>query len=230
MVKEWGQAPIWWIREGLIRELKWSNDALGRGAAKISALKIYLTIIALGDIKKHEIIAAGGEVSIAEQYVARLTYSRLTEVAGLSRKLISEGLDVLKELGLVHVEVIGRSQSYSLIGFKSTEWSKVPVRAIWDKDKGIIKPLNLFTMRNKIELYALKMYFYLLSVRDNRQPSSMVSFETISKQTGIPERDIPRTYTCLSGVGLLSYVDKNRQDQLANSYNFTGGHNLVSRR
>lgn len=230
MVKEWGQAPIWWIRDGLIKDLKWKTDDLGRGAAKISALKIYLAIVALGDVKQHEITAVDGGVSIAEQYVARLTYSRLTEVAGLSRKLISEGLSVLKTLGLVHVEVMGRSQSYSLIGFKSTEWTKVPIRALWDKEKEIIKPLNKFSMRNKIELYALKMYFYLLSIRTNTSSSSCVSFETISKQTGIPERDIPRTYTYLSGVNMLSYVDKNRQEQLANVYNFTGGHMLIGKR
>lgn len=219
-VRDWGQAPSWWIKEGLLKQLDWNNNELGRGAAKLAALKIYLTIVTLGAVVESE---------NTRKYVAKLTYNRISCAAKLSRKLISEGLSVLIKLKLIDVEEEGRSRLYSLSGFEIGNWCKIPIGALWNSKEEIIVPLNELNMRNKIELYALKMYFYLLSIRTNTSESVNVSFKKISEKTGIPERYIPRAYTYLIGIRMLAYVDKFREERFPNDYYLVGGRTLKGR-
>lgn len=226
-LKSWGRMPVWWIRQGGLRSLVWRNDDVGRCSAKVAALQIYIAVIVLGDVEDRD-----DEGEESKVYAARLTYSQLSSATGLSRKLISEGLQVLFKLELLTAETEGRLKTYLLSGFNyKRDWSKVPAKALWCKNAKAILPLREFSMRNKVELYALKMYLYLLSIRMNYNNACMATFEKISERTGIPEKYIPNTYTYLAGVRLLSYIDKSQDDGLPqpNRYYLSGCNELTGR-
>lgn len=201
--------------------------------AKISALMLY---IALGLCAEDEEVDGKGRFLRASP-----TYDELQNLTGLSRPLISTALSVLDELQLIEREPQGRGASYLLTGYDYTKgWCKVPFRAISKKVDGRvqIEPFSHFNKRGLIELYALKLFLYLLAIRGNETSESKVSYELISERTAIPRKAIRKTGSFLLNSGLLSnikrssYQDGGDSDHEggANKYYVTGFNDLLVRR
>ncbi|WP_323996645.1 winged helix-turn-helix domain-containing protein [Aeromonas hydrophila] len=201
--------------------------------AKISALMLY---IALGLCAEEEEDDGGGRVLRASP-----TYDELQELSGLSRPLISTALSVLDELKLIEREPQGRGVSYVLTGYSPARgWCKVPFRAISKKVNGSvqIEPFRHFKKRGLMELYALKLFLYLLAIRDNETSESKVSYELISERTAIPRSAIRKTGSFLLSSGLLSNIyqssyqnsDGSEGDGGSNKYCVTGFKDLLVRR
>jgi DNA-binding transcriptional ArsR family regulator len=200
--------------------------------AKISALMLY---IAIGLCAEEEEVD-GGRVLRASP-----TYDELQNLTGLSRPLISTALSVLDELKLIEKEPQGRGASYQLTGYDySKGWCKVPFRALSKKVNGSvqIEPFSHFTKRGVMELYALKLFLYLLAIRDNATSESRVSYELISERTAIPRKFIRKTGTFLISSGLLSNIKRSSHQDGgdsdheggANQYYVTGFNDLLVRR
>lgn len=102
---------------------------------------------------------------------------------------------------------------YQLCQFDgSGNWSKLPCKELLTPDQKRIEAFYQLKLRSKIELYALKMFIYLCTVRDNKTPYASASFEKINEATSIPEKDIPRTHAFLSGIGLIAIVEKRANE------------------
>ena len=111
-----------------------------------------------------------------------------------------------------------------LIAWHGGRWFKLPCQAIF-KD-GKINAFRQLSLRTKRDLYALKLYLYLASIRDHDRMFSMASHEKIHKRTGIPVNEIRRAHSLLTSVGLLAGVDREFKDlektNEPNKYYLTG--------
>jgi hypothetical protein len=164
--------------------------------------------------------------------VAEGTYVDLGEATGLSRALISAGLQRLQTLGLIAPEGSHQKRRYKITWPSEHRFFKLPCQAITSGN--VIVPFKNFTMRSKHELHAMKLYLYFASIRTNHLPYSMASYETIFERTRIPERDIRRAISVLIGAGLLEGVDREhsrtRGVNEPNKYYLKGCANLTGQR
>ncbi|MGP6457473.1 winged helix-turn-helix domain-containing protein [Enterobacter ludwigii] len=220
----WFKMPSSWIRGEMLRRLKWNNDELGTRAAKIAALQLYYTIaMTLEPLELPDTFGVGGV-----HYVSAATFNRFRSLTGLSRASITAGLEILMTLALIKRHREGKRCFYEISGYVlgGGGWCKVPQRKVVGAS-GEVKPFHQFSLRKKIELYAMKFYLYICFARDNHTEGTYASFETINRMTGIPEKDIPSTYSFLIGIGLLNRVEKGDDNAIdparrANTYYVTG--------
>ncbi|RXS80278.1 ArsR family transcriptional regulator, partial [Geobacillus sp. PK12] len=169
-------------------------------AAKTAALMLYIAIT----IKSSE------EPGMSP---VKITYNRLSEMTGISRELIREGITILESLDMISVEKVGRNNIYKLINKRMKGgWCKIPVKPLMTEDGKVISPFKELRLRRKIELHAIKIFLYLASVRDNHTEFSVASYETIRKAIGASDKDISRALTLLSIIGLLARVSSEKAE------------------
>lgn len=207
-MKPWAKFPSKFVLDGKLKALLWTNDGVGKPSHKVAALKLYVALSMKAE--KHEFFSHYIDAYIP-RYSAQVTYDELMELTALSRSSIASGIDVLVSLELLDVDKDGRKNIYTFPDFDgSKDWCKIPCRALLSRDGKRIEAFHKLKLRSKIELYALKMFIYLCAVRDNHSHHASASFEKINSQTSIPEADIPRTHSYLSGIGLIALVEKRR--------------------
>jgi DNA-binding transcriptional ArsR family regulator len=216
----WQRLPSKPVLEALPR-LRWQPENGALPSAGIAALMLY---VALNFVALRGNSADGSQCCVAEA-----TYTELSEMTGLSRSLVSNGLQRLEALDLVKASGSIQKRRYWITG-PHERWFKLPCRAIIKQ--GAIEPFKTFTLRSKHELHAMKLYLYLAACRDNRYQYSMVSYETIYARTGISERDIRRAIALLVNSGLVNNVDREFSRQLkvneANKYYLKGSNALFN--
>ncbi|WP_455865320.1 winged helix-turn-helix domain-containing protein [Pantoea agglomerans] len=221
MNKPWVRMPSEWIREKRLVAIRWTDEGSPRGH-KIAALQLYIAISLTSEDKLRNIWGVE-EPTKVKIYASSETYTSLMHITGLSRALISGGLDVLKNLNIVNVIPDGRKNLYEISGYNGLNgWCKLPQRALFAAD-GTITGFKSLSKRNKYEFYALKLWLYMLQVRDNVSPAVNASYEKINEGTGVPEKEIPRAYGLLLSMGLLTRVSKESDDdadhkKTANAY------------
>ncbi len=176
----------------------WSSAGGEKPAAETAALMLFVALNFM----------ASTAVDEQNQFhaVAEGTYVDLGEATGLSRALISAGLQRLQTLGLIAPEGSHQKRRYKITWPAEHRFFKLPCQAITNGN--VIVPFKNFTMRSKHELHAMKLYLYFASIRTNHLPYSMASYETIFERTRIPERDIRRAISVLICAGLLEGVDR----------------------
>lgn len=200
MIPRWAPMYSWWIQDEVIQSLNWRRNELGRPAGKTAALMIYIAIT----MKSSE------EPGMRP---VKITYSRLSEMTGISRELVREGITILEKLEMISVEKVGRNNIYTLVNKRlKGGWCKIPVKPIMTEDGKIISPFKELRLRRKIELHAIKIFLYLASVRDNHTEFSLASYETIRKAVGISDKDISRALALLSLIGLLARVSSEKAE------------------
>lgn len=226
-IMRWKRVPsLWMVESEVFSKLIGGSDQFGNVGAKISALMVY---IALGMSSDED------ESGSHRILFSSLTYDDIQVLTGLSRPSITKGIGVLEALGLIEQTINGRSASYKFCGYNFTRgWCKIPVKSLIEKtyNELKIKPFYHFSKRSLVELYALKLYLYLLAIRGNDNPYSAVSYEKISEQTAIPRKNIRKAGSYLLSCGLLSDIRKPQGDDFesnANMYFATGCTDLYSR-
>lgn len=198
IIKPWAAMPTRWIIEGnMAQNIGWSRSKELHGSAAIAALMIWIVLVS-----QAEQIEENSEFRSVD-----LTYEGLIRATGLSRKLIANGVDGLKGLNLIEVELVRRFNRYHIGGYTHGDWAKLATRALYKGDE--IKPFYSFHKRAVCELHALMMFLYYVAVRSNKIPYSMASFEKICERTGVPEKKIPAANAFLINSGLILNIDKN---------------------
>ncbi|WP_076592603.1 hypothetical protein [Herminiimonas arsenitoxidans] len=170
-------------------------------------------------------LRSSSEETVVGAMVARLTYEDFIQITGLSKKLISLGLQKLLERKLIRR--IDGAGSYEIYGLGSGEqWSKLPGLELLTPAKTSFAPFSNFFMRGRHELNAMKLYFYYASTRDRDNAFSTPAFPTILSKTGVPEREIPKANSFLLTSGLLYRTRSMEKDDTkpheANHYYLTG--------
>lgn len=231
----WVQMPCVGLNE-FLNQLSWKKNQDGSAAKDVAALMIYVVFLIVRtqeDIQKpidfpEFLLLPPDTITSIIENVAVITYEQLEQATGLSRSLIQQGLSRLVELGQIISRGSNQKRTY-IIKWPSGRWAKLPCRAI-AKASGIM-PFKTFSMRNKHELNALKLYLYLATIRDGTSYHSEVSYELINTRLGIQERDIRRAINILIAADLLAQVNRenNRIESTAwgpNKYYLNGYRDL----
>jgi hypothetical protein len=205
-------------------QLKWNTADGVKPAADTAALMLFVALNFMAATWKDE----------HEHYLAQadVTYDQLAEATGLSRALISAGLQRLEGLDLIAREGSHQKRTYGIKWPEEHRFFKLPCHAIVQGN--VIRPFTHFTMRSKHELHAMKLYLYFAAIRSNHLHFSMASYETIFERTGISERDIRKAVSLLISTGLLMGINRDHNHVLTrnepNKYYLTGYTALVQQR
>lgn len=217
---QWHRLPSETVKAAL-PQMSWSTADGAKPAAETAALMLFVALNFMATTWSDE----------QNQFhaLAEGTYVDLGEATGLSRALISAGLQRLVALDLIAPEGSHQKRRYKINWPQEHRFFKLPCQAIVSGN--VIRPFKHFTLRSKHELHAMKLYLYFASIRGNHIFYSMASYETIFDRTRIPERDIRKAISLLIGVGLLVSVDRDHRQMLAknepNKYYLAGYQALV---
>lgn len=183
---EWTKLPTGWIENKDLREFRWAG---GKGSEYQAALMV-LVVVA------NHIQADTG--------IARLTYDDLCGLTSLSRLMVSRGLDVLSERGLIEREPNGRSTLLLGSYDQKSGWAKLPARGLYSN--GVISAFTSFSLRKRAELDAMKLYFLFASRRDRNSNMAKISYEKIEEYSGVTREHIKRALTIL-GANALVHIE-----------------------
>ncbi|KRB42059.1 hypothetical protein ASE02_04405 [Phenylobacterium sp. Root700] len=147
----------------------------------------------------------------------RVTYDDLQAATGLSRTLISGGLQMLTDAELV--DRVSKSV-ISLAAFEpNANYAKLPVKKLYDGEE--VVAFRDFTLRNRAELDALKLYLLFASRRDRSANVANLSYDKIETYAGLDRTRIKRAIDLLV-VRNLVRVDQrpSRVSELGMSHGY----------
>jgi hypothetical protein len=208
-VKPWSKMPVDWCGDDRLKSFSWRQD----GSAGTAALMLYFVICQLASEANHQLrdlvtrTPADPSLAPAEDRVAHLTYDDFEVIAGLSRKLISNGLSVLAEKRMIERLGNTRASDYALLGSANRQFAKLPGKALVSDGGNSFRPLTHMRLRGRFELEALKLYYYYAFIRDRNHLYSEAAFETIFEKTGVSERNIPAANALLLTTQFLARID-----------------------
>lgn len=219
-METWVRLPTKWIlnteEDSFLKNLRWTTD--GPNSHNTASLMVLLAIASNTSHRETRKNPKIGKVD--------LSYTDLTDITSISRKLVSEGLKKLINAGLVEKDSSNKVNQYSLCDFSGSEgWGKLPAKKLYNERIESIKAFKNFTLRNKVELNALKLYFLIVALRDNDSNHSLMTYKTIRKYTGIPQNDINAAISLLISSELIRVTkieSKNYKDAVVNAYRLVG--------
>ena len=202
----WMRLPSAWIDNGDLRKLTWSHG--GAGSDNTAAL-MALTVIA--------------HAADSETGVAQVTYDRICELTGLSRAKLSNGLEVLRNIGVVKPGPQEARSTYALSGYDaSTGWAKFPVKGMYSA--GRIIAFDEFRLRRVVELDALKLFFLFVARRDRRTNFANIGYEKIEEYAAVKR---VRIKSAISFLASLSLVYVEHIPSQVNSYGTSNAYRIV---
>lgn len=214
---EWVKVPTGWIRakdNPLLRTFSWQSPDK---SDYIAALMLYICIAQNIERKEKDGCPRGW---------VRLSYSQLNTLTSLSRSKVSAGLSILRGKNLIEINTNYKTNVYTMVGYiNESGWAKLPAKRLYDKKCEQIKPFLEFKLRQRVELDALKLYLMLIAFRDNQKNHATPSYETISKYTGIPVKNIRSSISLLVNHDMIhvqKYGDLGKIDKRNNFYRIIG--------
>lgn len=170
----WVKLPVAWIRDYGLADFRWAK---GGGGRETAALMVLVAIA-------HH----------APEGVAKVSYDMLTEKLGISRALVSAGLNILLTRGII--ERGTRQSTYVLANYTANaNWAKLPAKALYGG--GALQCFKTFKLRSKVELDALKLYFLFAALRNNDLNAAQVSYDKIEAWTGVRREGIAAAISLL---------------------------------
>ncbi|HED40316.1 MAG TPA: hypothetical protein ENJ13_07790 [Chromatiales bacterium] len=203
-MKEWVRMPSYWLRNEdhyPLPDMKWVGE---KKADQIAALMIYIVLV-------HH---ANGEVTTDKQELGlcSLTYTKLSDITGLSRAKISGGLKVLTHIKVITQTGTGRNNLYKIENYGSPGgWGKLPARGLYNNGYEKIPAFHRFQLRSKNELNAMKIYLLFVALRSNSTNYAKVGYDKISEYTGMHRNEIKSAISFLINLGLVQ-VDTGNSD------------------
>jgi hypothetical protein len=156
--------PSWWVRDDLaLKRFKGGRHS----GNSIAALKILLAITVMCELNGMS---------------ARVPYSVLMRITGLSRPMLPRGIGLLEDLRLIQVDRTGHGSTYQLMTSPADlGWAKVPCVKVQEVLPGLPN-------KGEAGLSALKIYIYLLAVRPNPVKHVFASYKKIRSCTGLQQK------------------------------------------
>jgi hypothetical protein len=237
-VKPWSKMPVDWCADERLKSFSWRKE----GSAGTAALMLYFVICHLASDAKHQLrelvtrTPADPSLAPGEDRVAHLTYDDFEVMAGLSRKLVSNGLSVLAEKRMIERLGNARASDYALLGSANRQFAKLPGKALVSEGGSSFKPLTYMRLRSRFELEALKLYYYYAFIRDRSNLYSEAAYETIFEKTSVSERNIPAANALLLTTQFLARIEIGsgagfrKRKMGANCYYLTGYTNFPDNR
>ena len=205
--REFVRLPSKWILEHGLYSFPWRNG--GAGSDNVAAL-MALTVIA----HKAE----------DETGIARVTYDQFCDLTFLSRAKVSSGLDVLEKIEVVERQPDDARSTFQLANYSvSGGWAKLPFKSMYAF--GSIAAFKDFRLRKPAELDALKLFFLLVAMRNNKANVALIGYDKIELYTAIPRNRIKTAISFLASLSLI-YVEhlpsRESEHGTANAYRIVG--------
>jgi len=202
MMKPFVKMPSRWIMypgtQGGLKSFSWQGKNRSRN---IAALMLYIAILHNANENPTPLHAAG---------TARISYSELQKITGLSRTMIAAGLRKLEEQEIILANKENKTSVYQLVdNYFTDSWAKLPFKSLYTGGNGIgfFYDLNL---RKKVELDALKLYLLIAAFRNNQLNHMSMAYPKIADYTGIQKNHVK------SAVSFLVVNQLIQVDQLSN--------------
>lgn len=208
----WVKMPSSWVSRGILKENFSSKRTI---STDIAALKIFMYLCLYSQPikrKKPNLMywlpknLQSPTTVIVTQAEAALTYDDLCSGCALSRKLVSQGLKKLVSQELIVKEGTKRKIKYIIQGSLDSGWAKLPKRELI-KINNEVGAFQAIKNRYEYERNSLKLFIYLLTVRNNRLNYTEVSRGKINKSTNIDLYHIDDCLGYLQGIGLIEKVE-----------------------
>ena len=218
-METWVRLPTKWIlneeENSYLKSMRWNSK--GANSHNTASLMV---LLAIASNTSHRETRRNPQVGKVE-----LSFTDLTNITSISRKLVSEGLKKLISAGLIEKNTLKKVNQYTLCGDLQSGWGKLPAKKLYDQRVESIKAFKNFKLRSKVELNALKLYFLIVALRDNEANSSLMTYETITKYTAILRNDINPAISLLVSSEMVR-VDKIESTKfekaVVNSYRLVG--------
>ena len=197
----WAKMPSRWIKEGGLAAFQWSD---GKGDMT-AALLLFMALCVernRANVRRSDRSNAGAAPDAAEDVeLVRATYDRLVDVTALSRAKVAKGLQNLKAANVM--VSTPRESFYRLPGIATAgAWCQLPQAHLWE-NWAVSRHLLSLTLRHRAELDALKIYLMLLTFRGNGNSVTLLSYDRMTKLSGIDRTEIPRAKSHLFNWGLI---------------------------
>lgn len=196
MMNEWVKFPTHSITAQsctLLSAFRWVGD---EKSDYIAALMVYIVLLHHTNSQTSSVNGKVGQASIS--------YTKLSELTGISRTKISKGLSILEEYEMIQINREGKSNVYAITDYsKQSGWAKLPAKGLYDKNLSAVTAFSTFRLRSKYELYALKIYLVLVAFRDNKLNYSQLSYDKITEYAGVPRNDIRSSLSLLVANELI---------------------------
>lgn len=185
-MQPWAKLPTAWIMNDELKAFRWKDQRGGHETAALMVLAI---------------IAHHAETDTG---IAKLSYIELAAKAGISKASVSAALNILEERGLITRGSEGKG-TLGIANYNPTAgWTKFPARGLYSG--GVVAAFQHFTLRNKNELFAMKLYFLFAAFRDNDSNYASISYDKIVERTGIARESVRAGISLLAANGLV-HVD-----------------------
>lgn len=187
--KEWTTLPTGWIQHDRgLKTFKWSPKPENDNAGQVAALML-LFVIAHHTNK--------------ETGFARLSYDKMSEATELSRAVIARGLNELERRGVIARDPQQTRGTITLNNATDEAgWGKLPANGLYRNSR--ILAFDSFKLRSPVELDALKIYFLIVALRNNKTNRAYISYDKIKKHTGVWRNRIRPAISMLASNSLVS--------------------------
>lgn len=190
--KRFAKCPTWWVRKGLLDKFK-AGDKAGQSIAGLKC-----------------IMAISLHVNYQSMSV-KLSFSELEKLTGLSRPMVSKGIFLIEELGIVTVQR-GYKNEYTLV--EKTDdlgWGQLPLSYLKVQ-------LPQISNAGRVPLCALKLYMQLIADRPNDSAVMSMNHKTITQKIGTQPRDIKPSLDILFSHYLISVARSEDDDRRGRQY------------
>lgn len=188
-LKAWTKLPTGWIQhEQGLKSFKWSAKEDVDNAGQVAALMLLIAL---------------AHHTNKETGLARLSYDAMSDILGISRALVSRGLNELEARKIIVRDPNQIRGTITLTNAtEDSGWGKLPASGLYRN--GRIFAFDTFKLRNHAELDALKLYFLIVALRDRKTNRAYISYEKIREHTGIWPNRIRPAISTLAASGLVS--------------------------
>jgi hypothetical protein len=214
---QWAKIPTRRIggNQNILQDLVWKGSENG---TVIAALMLYIVLA------QH----ANEEPTYERPDLGwtSLTYDDMTRIAHLSRAKVAAGLNFLEKRGLIRRARDGRRLYCQIMEYDKEPWAKLPARSMYDAQLRHIPAFKEFTLRNKFELHALKLFLLIVARRDRKTNLTHLTYEQLSILAGVNGNDIKRALSFLGfplRMIIIERVASNKnKGQIAQAYRLEG--------
>lgn len=201
MARRFSKCPTWWLR---VPSFPGSDFKAGKFAGtSIASLKCVMAISSKIDFSSCK---------------AKLSFSDLEGLTGLSRPMVSKGIAIVEALEIVRVDRSGHGNEYELtVTDDDKYWAKLPT------DK-MAAQLPLILNRGAVSLAALKIYMQLVALRPNDSDTVALTHEKMRELTGVQKTHIRPALDVLINHSLirLNQVTSAESKFFHNQYTLLG--------
>jgi len=190
-MRPWVRLPTQWMKANGLIKFWWGKE--GVGSDNVAALM--------------ELIAISHAVD--DYGIARITYTDLGDITGLSRAKMAAGLNILRRNELINTNSHGKSQ-YELVNFGKPGWGKLPVRSMYSG--GRIAAFDDFNLRKIAELDALKIYLLFVAFRGEDINAARIGYEKIAEYSGVHGNRIKSAISLLTNNDLIVLDQRKKEN------------------